>query len=250
MSIDVVAGEAVTTVTINRPDKRNALTTALYSALAEALETAATPIVVLTGAGGTFTAGNDLGDFLAHDEGGGDDTPVRRFQEALLATRSVVVAAVDGPAVGIGATLLLHCDLVYATERSYLQFPFTSLGLVPEYFSSFVLPRLLGPQRAAELLLFGDRVPAAEAHRLGLVNEVLADAAALEARVADRTATLAAQPASSLALTRELLRDTENTSVRGRMDVESQHFAKLLHDPATVANLRAKLGRRYQSDQK
>ncbi|MEU4667459.1 enoyl-CoA hydratase-related protein [Amycolatopsis sp. NPDC023774] len=245
MSIDVVVGDTVTTVTINRPDKRNALTTALYTALAEALETAATPIVVLTGAGGTFTAGNDLGDFLAHDDSAaGDDTPVRRFQEALLATRAVVVAAVDGPAVGIGATLLLHCDLVYATERSYLQFPFTSLGLVPEYGSSFVLPHLVGPQRAAELLLFGDRVPAAEAHRLGLVNEVLADAAALEARVAERTAALAAQPASSLALTRELLRDTENTSVRGRMDVESQHFAKLLHDPATVANLRAKLRRR------
>ncbi|WP_326565481.1 enoyl-CoA hydratase-related protein [Amycolatopsis rhabdoformis] len=244
MSIDVVAAEAVTTVTINRPDKRNALTTAMYSALAEALETAGTPIVVLTGAGGTFTAGNDLGDFLAHDEGGGDNTPVRRFQEALLTTGAVVVAAVDGPAVGIGATLLLHCDLVYATESSYLQFPFTSLGLVPEYGSSFALPRRVGPQRAAELLLFGDRVPAAEAHRLGLVNEVLADTAALQARVAERTAALAAQPRTALALTRELLRDTGDTSVRERMDAESRHFGKLLHDPETVANLRAKLGRR------
>ncbi|QRP47645.1 enoyl-CoA hydratase-related protein [Amycolatopsis sp. FDAARGOS 1241] len=244
MSIDVVAGATVTTVTINRPDKRNALTKAMYSALAEVLDTAETPVVVLSGAGGAFTAGNDLGDFLAADSGGGPDTPVRRFQEALLAARSVVVAAVDGPAVGIGATLLLHCDLVYATERSYLQFPFTSLGLVPEFGSSYVLPRLAGPQRAAELLLFGDRVPAAEAHRLGLVNEVLPDAEALEARVADRTAALAAQPPLSLALSRELLRDTTDTTVRDRMEVESQHFAKLLHDPATVANLRAKLGPR------
>ncbi|MFI5611067.1 enoyl-CoA hydratase-related protein [Amycolatopsis sp. NPDC051903] len=244
MSIDVVAGATVTTVTVNRPDKRNALTKAMYAALAEALDAAETPVVVLTGAGGTFTAGNDLGDFLAADSGGGADSPVRRFQEALLAARSVVVAAVDGPAVGIGATLLLHCDLVYATERSYLQFPFTSLGLVPEFGSSYVLPRLVGPQRAAELLLFGDRVPAAEAHRLGLVNEVLPDAEALAARVADRTAALAAQPPSSLALTRELLRDTAETTVRDRLEVESQHFAKLLHDPATVANLRAKLGPR------
>ncbi|WP_033294239.1 enoyl-CoA hydratase-related protein [Amycolatopsis jejuensis] len=242
MSIETTVDGQVTTITINRPEKRNALTKAMYTALAKGFDAVRTPVVVLTGAGGTFTAGNDLGDFLAHEAGDPTKTPVRAFQEALLATEAVVVASVDGPAVGIGATLLLHCDLVYVTERSYLQYPFARLGLVPEFGSSYALPRRVGPQRAAELLLFGERLPAREAAQLGLVNEVLSDTAALSKRVSERTATLAERSVRALKSTRALLRDRTDTSVEARMDTETAYFAELLHDPDTVASLRAKLG--------
>ena len=243
MTIETAVDGQVTTVTINRPEKRNALSKAMYVALAEAFDAVSTPIVVLTGAGGAFTAGNDLGDFLAHEAGNRQKTPARLFQEALLATQAVVVASVDGPAVGIGATLLLHCDLVYATERSYLQFPFVPLGLVPEFGSSYALPHRVGRQRATELLLFGERLPAAEAAQLGLVNEVLPDATALAKRVSERTATLATRSKRALQATRTLLHDRADTSVEARMDAETAHFGALLHDPDTVATLRAKLDR-------
>ncbi|WP_020657482.1 enoyl-CoA hydratase-related protein [Amycolatopsis benzoatilytica] len=243
MSIETTVDGQVTTVTINRPEKRNALSKGMYLALAEAFNTVSTPIVVLTGSGGAFTAGNDLGDFLAHEAGDRQKTPARIFQEALLATRAVVLASVDGPAVGIGATLLLHCDLVYATERSYLQFPFVPLGLVPEFGSSYALPRRVGPQRATELLLFGERLPAAEAAQLGLVNEVLEDSTALRKRVPERAATLATRSMRALQATRALLHDRTDTSVEARMDSETAHFGELLHDPDTVATLRAKLSR-------
>ena len=243
MSIETTVDGQVTTVTINRPEKRNALSKAMYLALAEAFDTVSTPTVVLTGAGGAFTAGNDLGDFLAHEAGDRQKTPARVFQEALLATQAVVLASVDGPAVGIGATLLLHCDLVYATERSYLQFPFVPLGLVPEFGSSYALPRRVGPQRASELLLFGERLSVAEAAQLGLVNEVLADVAALNERVSERAATLATRSKRALQTTRALLHDRTDTSVEARMDTETTHFGELLHDPDTVATLRAKLNR-------
>jgi enoyl-CoA hydratase/carnithine racemase len=216
----------------------------MYLALADAFETVRTSLVVLRGTGGSFTAGNDLGDFLAHEAGDSTKTPAKVFQEALLATPAVVLASVDGPAVGIGATLLLHCDLVYATERSYLQFPFVPLGLVPEFGSSYVLPQRVGPQRATELMLFGERLSASDAAQLGLVNEVLPDATALDDRVADRAATLASRSARAVQATRALLRDRTDTSVEARMASETAHFAELLHDPDTVAALRAKLQHR------
>lgn len=244
MSIETTVDGQVTTITINRPEKRNALTKAMYVALADAFDAVRTPIAVLSGAGGAFTAGNDLGAFLAHEAGDRTKTPARVFQEALLATQAVVVASVDGPAVGIGATLLLHCDLVYATERSYLQFPFVPLGLVPEFGSSYALPRRVGPQRATELLLLGERLPAVEAAQLGLVNEVLPDETALRKRVSERVDTLAARSVRALTATRALLHDHTDESVEARMESESKHFAELLHDPDTVATLRAKLDRR------
>ncbi|MEV6604581.1 enoyl-CoA hydratase-related protein [Kutzneria sp. NPDC051319] len=223
------------TVTINRPAKRNALTTAMYRELGTVLRQAeAARVVVLAGAGGAFSAGNDLGDFL--DDFKANDA-VREFQEAVLDTKAVLVAAVDGPAVGIGATVLLHCDLVYATERSYLQFPFVNIGLVPEFGSSLLLTQRIGRHRAAELLLFGDRVPAGKAQELGLVNEVLDDAEALEARLKDRVAALLAKPERSLEQTRKLVHDTIHA--HDQMVRESQVFGELLDDPDTKARIQA-----------
>ena len=245
---------ALATITIDRPAKRNALTVAMYAALADAVNAAnADPdvrVIVLTGAGGSFSAGNDLGDFIAasgtaraHD----DEAPVRRFQEAVLAGTAVLIAEVDGPAVGIGATVLLHCDLVYATERSYLQFPFVNLGLVPEFGSSALLPQRVGRLRAADILLFGDRFTAARAREIGLVNDVLPDAVALRAHVAQRVEALLAKPAGALREIRALLRAAEPSEPHARMVHESGIFTALLDDPDTKARITEVLWRRSQS---
>lgn len=242
---------AVVTITIDRPAKRNALTVAMYAALADAVGAAnADPdvrVIVLTGAGGAFSAGNDLGDFIAASGSASDadsDQPVRRFQEAVLASTAVLIASVDGPAVGIGATVLLHCDLVYATERSYLQLPFVNLGLVPEFGSSAVLPQRVGRVRAAEILLFGDRIPARQAREFGLVNGVLADADALKAHVEERVGALLAKPARALREIRALARMGEPAQPHARMLHESGIFSALLDDPDTKARLTALLDSR------
>jgi enoyl-CoA hydratase/carnithine racemase len=233
--ITTVADGSALTVTINRPAKRNALTTAMYRELAAVLRDAESArVVVLTGAGGAFSAGNDLGDFIG--DFGADDS-VYQFQQAVLDTKAVLVAAVDGPAVGIGATVLLHCDLVYATENSYLQFPFVNLGVVPEFGSSLVLTQRVGRHRAAELLLFGDRVTAAKAKEFGLVNEVLDDTAALHARVKDRTNALLAKPARALKETKALLHGTIDP--HDQLKRESAVFGELLTDPDTQARIAA-----------
>jgi len=238
----------VVTLVIDRAAKRNALTFAMYRALGSALRAAdADPqvrAVVLTGTDGSFTAGNDLGDFLSgEDVATGEDPAVLAFQRAVLERHKVLVAAVDGAAVGIGATVLLHCDLVYATERSYLRFPFVDLGLVPEFASSLLLPRFVGPRRAAEILLFGEQVPAVDAAELGLVNEVLADHDALVERVAERTAALSAKPAAALDATWELLHGNATDAPRKRMSAESVRFAELLSSTETVSRLEGFLRR-------
>ena len=242
---------AVVTITINRPAKRNALTVAMYAALADAVGAAnadpAVRVIVLTGAGGAFSAGNDLGDFIAASgsaSGADEDQPVRRFQEAVLASTAVLIAAIDGPAVGIGATVLLHCDLIYATERSYLQLPFVNLGLVPEFGSSAVLPQRVGRVRAADLLLFGDRIPAGSAREIGLVNAVLPDADALSAHVGERVEALLAKPARALREIRALVRTAEPGDAHARMLHESGIFTALLDDPDTKARITAILDSR------
>lgn len=245
---------ALTTVTLNRPAKRNALTVAMYAALADAIDAAnADPdvrVIVLTGAGGSFSAGNDLGDFIAASgtaRARHDEQPVRRFQEAVLASTAVLIAEVDGPAVGIGATVLLHCDLVYATERSYLRLPFVNLGLVPEFGSSALLPQRVGRTRAADILLFGDRFDAARAREIGLVNDVLPDADALRAHVARRVEELLAKPARAVREIRALLRVAEPSEPHARMVHESDIFTALLDDPDTRDRITALLCQRSHS---
>ena len=166
---------AIATVAFNRPEKKNAITAAMYQSAADALQAAdanaAVRVIVITGDGGCFTAGNDLEDFLQRPPQG-HDNPVTQFMHALRTTTKPVIAAVPGLAIGIGTTLLMHCELVYAAETAKFAMPFTQLGLCPEFASSVLLPRMAGYQRAAEKLLFGEPFDAIEAEKMGLVNRV------------------------------------------------------------------------------
>jgi enoyl-CoA hydratase/carnithine racemase len=205
----------VLTLTFNRPQKKNAFTGEMYDATTRALLDAdtndAVRVVVLTGSAHTFTAGNDLKDFLENPPAG-EDSPVFRFLRALAHHSRPVVAAVDGVAVGIGTTLLLHCDYVVASERATFSMPFVNLGLSPEGASSVLLPRLAGMALASELLMFGEPFDAATALRAGLVNQVVPDLSLAEV-AQKRAAALAARPVESLRLTKRLLREPLRATV-------------------------------------
>jgi enoyl-CoA hydratase/carnithine racemase len=220
---------AVLDVRLNRPEKRNALTVEMYAALADALEGAERDpelrVVLLSGEGPAFTAGNDLKDFLArppHPEG----APTNRFLESLATGTKPIVAAVHGFAVGIGTTLLLHCDLVYAAEETRFHLPFVPLGLVPEAGSSLLLPERIGPARAAEMLLLAEPLTAEAALDAGLVTRVFPAASLLEEarRLAER---LAALPPEAVRETRALLRSGRDV-VRDRMRLEARVFGERL----------------------
>ncbi|MFC3713558.1 enoyl-CoA hydratase [Sphingoaurantiacus capsulatus] len=235
---DVVRVErdgGVMTLRINRPDKRNALTHAMYAGIADGLDAAAADptvrVVVIAGAGGHFTAGNDLGDFLAGHSGEGE-RPVARFLRTISHFPKPLVAAVEGVAVGVGTTMLLHCDLVYAAEDAKLQLAFVNLALVPEAASSLLLPRVVGNARAAELFMFGEVFSGADAERYGIVNKAV-PAGELEAFVASRAATLAAKPASALRATKKLLRHATTDTVPARMAEEGELFAAGLKSEET-----------------
>lgn len=244
--IEVRTEGAVMRVTIARPDKRNALTGAMYTGLGDALEAAAADpavrVVVLTGAGGAFTAGNDLADFLAGQRGNGE-TPVARFLRLISTFEKPLIAAVRGVAVGVGTTMLLHCDLVYADETAVLQLPFVNIGLVPEAASSLLLPNVVGMQKATELFLFGSNLPAHEAARLGIVNAV-APAAELEALVSERAAALARQPAAAVRATKRLLRHARTADMPGRMAEEGAIFAERLRSPEAIEAMTAFMEKR------
>ena len=221
--------DGVVELRFDRPDKKNALTTSMYAALADAMAgIAADPgvrVVLFTGSGGSFCAGNDLNDFLANPPNS-EDAPVFRFLRALAGCQAVLVAAVAGPAVGIGTTMLLPCDMVIAAESAKFALPFVNLGLVPEAASSLLLPRLIGHQRAARLLLLGEPFDARTAHGLGLVNEVVAEAELAGAADALVQKLLAKAP-EALRLTRALLRSA-TTTVDARMVEEVRVFAPRL----------------------
>lgn len=230
-TIIVTTENGVRTVRINRPDKKNALTQAMYGTMARALVEGEADddvrVFVLTGTDDVFTAGNDLNDFLAVSDL--NSSPAADFLRALAGAAKPVVAAVNGTAIGIGATLLLHCDLVYAVSGARLQFPFINLALVPEAASTLLLPRLVGHQRAAELLMLGDAFDAATACQLGLVNRVVApeELAAVVSTVAQ---TLADKPAAALKANKALLK-TEGDTVADRLTTEFAAFARCLKSP-------------------
>jgi enoyl-CoA hydratase/carnithine racemase len=219
---------AVQITRMARPDKKNALTLAMYGGLADALAAGESDETVhvhlLAGAGGDFTSGNDLNDFLTLSRLAGTD--LERFLFTLAGLAKPVVAAVKGAAVGIGSTMLLHCDLVVAAEESRFQFPFVNLGLVPEAASSLLLPRLAGYHRAAELLLLGEPFDAAKAREIGLVNAVVAlgeeEGAALA--LARR---LAARPSRALRQAKALLKQ-DAEPVIDRISREARLFEAAL----------------------
>jgi enoyl-CoA hydratase/carnithine racemase len=237
-----VAG--VCEVRLNRPEKRNAITFGMYEqltrALAEAQADDAVRVVLLSGAGASFSAGNDLQDFLSGPTLTADH-PAMRFLRTLATFGKPLVAAVQGQTVGIGVTVLLHCDLVVAARSTELSMPFVALGLVPEAGSSLLLPRLIGYQRAAELLYLGQPFNADTAYRLGLVNSVVEEAAlADEARTLARG--VAQQPAEPLQATRRLLRgDTQE--LLARIEEEARIFGARLQSEEFRTRVRALLSR-------
>ena len=218
-------------ITLNRPERRNAITVAMYAALADAIEQAAGDeslrLIRLQGRGEDFTAGNDLNDFLQAMPRDGEDIPVWRLLRALARNRVPLVAAVQGNAVGIGTTMLFHCDLVIAEESARFSMPFVDLGLVPEAASSLLLPRLAGRRRAARYLLLGEPFGADEAAAFGLVSHMV-PTGGLEAGLARTVQSLRSKPAEALRLTQSLLRAADEPAVLDRMELENGHFAERL----------------------
>jgi enoyl-CoA hydratase/carnithine racemase len=231
----IVADEGpMRTIRMNRPEKKNALTSAMYDAMAEAIETASgsSPIrcLMICGAPGAFSAGNDLGDFMKAATGGeGLGNSVMRFLYALARAERPLVAAVQGVAVGIGTTMMLHCDYAVAASDARFSTPFVALGLVPEAASSLIAPRLMGHRRAFELLVMGKPLSGEEAKAAGLVNQV-APAGEVEAEARKAAQAIAALPREGVAISRRLMKGTPDEVVK-RMDEESAAFKQRLSSP-------------------
>lgn len=228
-----------------RPEKKNAVTGAMYSALAEALEAAsgddAIGVSVVLGSPEIFTAGNDIGDFVRMASEGGLGAPILRFLRALPTHDRPLLAGVDGLAVGIGTTLLLHCDYVLATPRSVFRTPFAALGLVPEAASSLLAPRVMGHQRAFELLVMGRDFDAESALLAGLVS-ALVGPDALEPQVLAAGRALAALPREAVLASRRLLKG-DSTEVLARIEQEAELFAERLASSEAQAAFASFLGK-------
>jgi enoyl-CoA hydratase/carnithine racemase len=233
-------------VGINRPEKKNAITTAMYQAMADALRAAeadnAVRAVVIYGVQGAFTAGNDLNDFLAARPRGAA-SPALQFLESLVSAQKPLVAAVDGVAIGIGTTMLLHCDFVYATGTSRFALPFVSLGLCPEAASSYLLPLIAGYRRAAKLLMLGEPFTTEEALRAGIVTEVVDGHLVLETAM-DTARQLGERPAAALRTTKQLLKAPHRAAIAAALSEERAAFARLLGEPAAREAMSAVLEKR------
>lgn len=216
-------------LTLNRPDKRNALTEAMYIELRrvfnEAKHDPEARVVLLSGQKFCFTAGNDLNDFL--DKPFDDEAPVMQFLKTMADFPKPVVAAVNGPAVGIGTTLLLHCDLVYSGDSAVFQLPFVNLGLVPEFASSVLLPLRVGHNKAAEWLMLGKSFGPQEALQAGLINAVFGDENYLNA-ANQQAQLLAAQPTEAIQATKKLMKQSYMSFILNAIDDEAQQFKKRL----------------------
>ena len=233
MDIQTSNADGVQTITFNRPARKNAITAAMYQALADALHDGehdpSVRAIVIAGQPEIFTAGNDLDDFMKSPPHG-DDSPVFRFLTIISTCGKPIVAAVRGAAVGVGTTLLLHCDLVYAGRSARFSLPFVQLGLCPEAASSLLLPRLIGYRHAAAKLLLGEAFGADEAMTMGFINDVLDDDAVL-AHAHAQAAKLAALPPTSLRTTKWLMKSDDANAVALRMQKESASFRELLSAP-------------------
>ena len=210
-------------IELNRPDKKNAFTGAMYHQLREALVAAdadqSVSVILLTGAGNAFSAGNDLEDFLNSPPENADAPPFR-FLNVLVQVKKPVVAAVNGLAVGIGATMLFHCDLVFAQDSARFSFPFVALGLVPEGASTLLLARLVGHQRASEILLLGDPLSAHEAQATGLVNRVIPDQPVRDFALA-QAIRLTQLPQGAILRTKALLKHPDEVLERIKLEAEA-----------------------------
>jgi len=244
--VHVTTADRVTTIRIDRPDKRNAITLEMYAALRGGLEAAAgdrhVRAIVLAGAPTCFSAGNDLNDFVRANQGGGGDLDAPLgFLRALATLDKPLIAAVHGVAIGIGTTMLLHCDLVFAAPSARFKTPFVDLGLVPEAGSSILLPALIGERRAAQLLLLGETIDATTALTWGLVNEVADDPDATALAAATR---IAATSPSAIRATKGLVRRASRPAVLEAMRIEGVAFAERLRSPEAMEALQATMMKR------
>ncbi len=228
------AEAGVMTLTLNRLARKNSLTSDMYAALADAIERArddaSVRVVLLQGHETVFCAGNDIGDFLDKPPSG-PDAPVFRFLRGIATLPKPLLAAVCGPAVGIGTTMLFHCDLVYAGDNAAFSMPFVNLGLCPEAASSLLVPQMLGYHRAAEALMLGEPFMAEAAMEVGLVNRLLPPTE-VNAYASAQARKLAAKPITSLVETKRLMKGAQQQAVLQRIAEEAQSFGRLLTAPA------------------
>ncbi len=227
----------ILTINFNRPEKKNAITQAMYQSMADALRDAETDTAVrailVTGKPEIFTAGNDLEDFMKNARSLAEpDTvpPVYQFMQALNESGKPVIAAVSGAAVGIGTTLLMHCDMIYLAENAKLSMPFTQLGLCPEFASSMIFQQIVGYQRAAEKLMLGEAFTAAEAFEIGFVNKVL-PLEELLPYAQQQAAKLVALPAASIRATKRLMKGNQPAAISAKMTEENKYFSAMLNAP-------------------
>ena len=248
MSIKTATINGVCTIEIARPEKKNALTVAMYQAMTDALKAAkadnAVRAVLITGQPGIFTSGNDIEDFMTRGTGTGGqgseaaESPVFQFMRALLECDKPVVAAVTGAAIGIGTTLLLHCDFVYMSDEARLAMPFVALGLVPEFASSLVVPQLMGHRRAAEKLLLGDPFTPEQAVDCGIANAVLPAGEVVNhaRRVAERFNAL---PPGAVREAKQLMRGPQTEALLKTIATEGAIFARRLKSPEAMEAFQA-----------
>jgi enoyl-CoA hydratase/carnithine racemase len=244
--VRVETKDRILRIELARPEKKNALSPDMYQALAGAFGAAdadaGVRVILIHGTSGCFTSGNDVRDFLELDRGPAD-SPASGFLRAIAAANKPVVAAVGGPAVGVGTTMLLHFDLIYAAPNARFQLPFVPLGLLPEAASSLLLPMVAGYQRAAELLLLGQPFTAEKAQAAGIVTEIVPEAELLEyARSA--ALALAALPPASVRMTKELMKRGLAQGVRERMQEELGLFGERLRSPEAKEALSAFMEKR------
>jgi enoyl-CoA hydratase/carnithine racemase len=245
MAIKTATFNGVTTIEIARPEKKNALTIAMYQAMAEAInaarEDASVRALLITGQPGIFTSGNDIEDFMQRAPakvGGVLDSPVFHFMHALIDCDKPVVAAVTGAAIGIGTTLLLHCDFVYVSDEARLAMPFVALGLVPEFASSVLVPQLMGHRRAAEKLLLGDPFTPEQAVECGIASAVLpaAEVLAHARRIAERFNQL---PPGAVREAKQLMRAPQREELLQAIGRENEVFGRRLRSPEAMEAFQA-----------
>jgi enoyl-CoA hydratase/carnithine racemase len=241
---------ATRVIAMRRPEKKNALTPDMYNAMSEAIVTAQGDsrirCLIMSGIPGAFTAGNDLTEFLAIGASGGapdlNSAGAGAFLRALTINEKPLVAAVDGLAIGIGTTLMFHCDYVVASKTSVFATPFVGLGLVPEAASSLLAPMLLGHQRAFSLLVMGRRMSAEDGRAAGFVSEVV-DSSEVDAAARKAAGEIAALPVEAVAISRKLMR-LSATEIGERMDVEGKHFGERLKSDEAIAAFQAFMARK------
>ena len=234
------------TLRLNRPEKKNALTRAMYSQLAEGLRLADSDpdinAVLITGSSECFTAGNDIADFIQQPPGN-LDSPVFHFMLNLLECRKPVIAAVAGAAVGIGTTMLLHCDLVYVSRDARLRMPFVNLGLCPEFGSSLILPRMLGHAKAAELLLLGEGFSGEQAAQWGIATEALGSGEAALAKAREMALRFESLPPEAVRISKQLMKAPDRELLRKVIEEEGALFTQRLRSPEAMAALSAFINR-------